>query len=79
MRNRKKGLKTHPMHGAFGMVIEELNELDVEELLNETLRLVMLIRLGRARTEDVDTLWEILINIQYEVTRRGKRVRVLMN
>ena len=67
------------MHGAFGMVIEELNELDVEELLNETLRLVMLIRLGRARTEDVDALWEILTNIQYEVTRRYRRIETLMN
>ena len=61
------------------MAIGELNDLDMEELFSEALRLVMLIRLGRAGTEDVDALWEILINIQYEVTRRGKRVRVLMN
>ena len=64
---------------AFNMVIEELSEINVRWLFNETFRLVMLIRLGRARTEDIDALWEILINIQYEVTRRGRRVRVLMN
>ena len=61
------------------MVIEELSWLNVGELLNEALRLVMLIRLGRARTEDVDALWEILTNIQYEITRKGKCVKVLMN
>ena len=61
------------------MVIEELNELDVEELLNEVLRLVMLIRLGRARTEDIDALWEILINIQYEITKKDKHMETLLS
>ena len=61
------------------MPIEKLNELNMKLLFDEAFRLIMLIRLGRARAEDIDALWEILTNIQYEVTRRGRRVRVLMN
>ena len=61
------------------MPIEKLNELNMKLLFDEAFRLIMLIRLGRARAEDIDALWEILTNIQYEVTRRGRRVKVLMN
>ena len=61
------------------MAIEELNELNMEKLFNDAFRLIILIRFGRARTEDIDVLWEILTNIQYEVARRYRRIETLMN
>ena len=61
------------------MAIEELSELNIAELFDYAFKLIAMIRLGKARAEDIDTLWEILTNIQYEVTRRCRQIEALMN